>query len=132
MSFFLLTKNKQTMDLDHILKVVLLIIHFFTKLSFFFSFLDWMVTKLLPCQLYSYLLSSLYSTFGLGTKIPVVEVANSLQTQLIIIVYSFVYYPANINVSHHYMSGTIQSVKVKAVNKTGRIFLFRRLEVNIL
>lgn len=132
MSFFLLTKNKQTMDLDHILKVVLLIIHFFTKLSFFFSFLDWMVTKLLPCQLYSYLLSSLYSTFGLGTKIPVVEVANSLQTQLIIIVYSFVYYPANINVSHHYMSGTIQSVKVKAVNKTGRIFLFRRLGVNIL
>lgn len=132
MSFFLLTKNKQTMDLDHILKVVLLIIHFFTKLSFFFSFLDWMVTKLLPCQLYSYLLSSLYSTFGLGTKIPVVEVANSLQTQLIIIVYSFVYYPANINVSHHYMSGTIQSVKVKAVNKTGRIFLFRWLGVNIL
>lgn len=132
MSFFLLTKNKQTMDLDHILKVVLLIIHFFTKLSFFFSFLDWMVTKLLPCQLYSYLLSSLYSTFGLGTKIPVVEVANSLQTQLIIIVYSFVYYPANINVSHHYMSGTIQSVKVKAVNKTGGIFLFRRLGVNIL
>lgn len=129
---FLLTKNKQTMDLDHILKVVLLIIHFFTKLSFFFSFLDWMVTKLLPCQLYSYLLSSLYSTFGLGTKIPVVEVANSLQTQLIIIVYSFVYYPANINVSHHYMSGTIQSVKVKAVNKTGGIFLFRRLGVNIL
>lgn len=132
MSFFLLTKNKQTMDLDHILKVVLLIIHFFTKLSFFFSFLDWMVTKLLPCQLYSYLLSSLYSTFGLGTKIPVVEVANSLQTQLIIIVYSFVYYPANINVSHHYVSGTIQSVKVKAVNKTGGIFLFRQLGVNIL